>query len=166
MKKFTKTLLASFIIVGSILTILILVLVFYSPFPNAKEVEKYLSRITNPDSDKMSYIQTLELMDKLRYSQNVEQDRVIKSVLDSMRTQYMNTHDTNILKAIDDTPIYGGFANYVCSFYSEVLKDNVGRLRYINNPEPVRRCVGLSLSEAQFTSLVKEKIGTEHSPSL
>jgi hypothetical protein len=96
---------------------------------------------------------------------SVSEDKMVQVFLNKLASYYLKSEDANVLRAVDDTPIDGGFANFVCGFYKDVIRSPAALQHYRKDCRGLRRCIGLSFSSEEANNICSNKDTKEVSPT-
>ena len=130
-------------------------------FPTRDEIDSALEAYQLESSIDRRVALLKNLLDDLRNPRKSSHDHNVEYALGRMREIYVQPKDEAILVAIDETPIYGAFANFVCDFYSSLSSDEAFRERYRNHPEvrmALMRCEGLTFSIEDIREITGEEV--------
>lgn len=126
-------------------------------FPSQSDVE---AMISSARQEKLLATRTKkfgQLLQLLSKSDAADEDKILDNSIQRLAAVYNQTKDVAILNAIDEVPLDGGFANAVCGFYPATWNDTAVVDRYRRNAQAqaaLRRCVGLSVLESDFQSII------------
>lgn len=141
-----KKMMMTFVILFSIINF-ILFYYYNNNFPTKTIVDEKLKSIQLEKDVNKKYGVLSELLKDLSDPMRSEDDEVISYAIQQLIEIYVNTDDEVILMAIDNTEIDGGFANYVCGFYSSIKHKPIFIERYKKgkNIRYIKRCIGMSI---------------------
>jgi len=100
---------------------------------------------------------TKRFLASIRDPDSISEDMVVELFLKRLAAYYMKSEDANVLRAVDDTRIDAGFANFVCGFIQEVTKSPAALQHYRNNCKGLRRCIGISFSPEEANNICAAK---------
>jgi hypothetical protein len=124
-------------------------------YPNGNDVDNFFNNLSAYTEDGTSYQKTKKFLNNLKNPTDKEKDQTLIRFLDRLASYYIEKNDENILRAVDETKIQAGFANYVCGhFYSVVIKSEQAEKWYKRNQPYIFRCAGLSFSETELKTLI------------
>lgn len=110
-------------------------------------VQLYFSEYKQ-EHDSEKRVQIIEnLLSYLKKTDSVDDDVIVRYTMGKLTTYFILTEDMAILDAVDKMPIYAGFANFICDFYSSIKETKGFQKRYNNNDlkkHAIERCVGIS----------------------
>ncbi len=130
-----------------------------SKFPSYEFVDKRVS-IFKQKKAKEEKIQVLvDLLEKISNPKTAENDAVINYTFGKLKEEFRSGNENIILNALDLTTIDGGFANNLCSFYSNFKNNKIFIERYSEkkNHKSLKRCVGLSFSKDEIETILRIK---------
>jgi len=101
-----------------------------------------------------------KLLDRLRFTESVADDKVMLFAFDKIVLKFQEKQYTEILGALDATPLDGGFAAALCVAYARMSDVPVFRIWYRERAESIRRCVGESFNENDIAKLTSDEEGS------
>jgi hypothetical protein len=122
-------------------------------FPNNADVDAFFINLEKKQATQESYEVTKRFLTSMRDPDSVSEDKMVEVFLNKLASYYLKLEDANVLRAVDDTPIDGGFANFVCGFYKDVIRSPAALQHYRKNCDGLRRCIGLSFSPEEVNNL-------------
>lgn len=126
------------------------------PYPTLQEVDAELvQRAGEATAARAERLR--RLLGRLSVPESKEQDQAMSRGFEAMVGYFRDTRDPALLDAWDGTRAEGGFANSLCESYRSLLSLPEVRQRYRDRgPDPLRRCVGLSLTRADLETVASE----------
>lgn len=123
-------------------------------YPSQEEIDVKLNRykLQQNKSEKISLLRNL--LSEMKSPRNSADEKLLEEFLLKLVMEYRGKTDESILIAMDSTAIDAGFANYVCSFYSDLASEENFKSRYskVENRPAIERCVGISFSNEDLKS--------------
>ena len=126
-------------------------------FPGNADVDAFFVNIEKTQATRGSYEMARRFLTSIRDPDSTSEDRVVELFLKRLAAYYLKSKDPNVLRAVDDTPINGGFANFICGFYSAVIESPAALQHYRNSCEGLRRCIGITFSPEEADSICSSK---------
>lgn len=125
----------------------------FQRFPTRDQVRSSLQEIERTPAGVKRFELTKTLLAKLRDPQSATDDEVVQLALTDLRDLYLRLRDDFVLQEIDSTDIDGGFANFVCSLYRDLMEASALPSRYANDAASANRlhkCIGISFSREEL----------------
>jgi hypothetical protein len=121
-----------------------------SVLPTTDEVDSLIEQYKSETDKGQKTLLLKNLLARLSNPKNVSDDNIVKNTLKKLADIYNQNHDEAILIAVDETPIDGGFANFICSFYRSLKAQEQFKERYRQSPKALERCIGISFDETEI----------------
>lgn len=126
-------------------------------FPSNTDVDVFFINMEKKQATGEAYEMTKKFLLSIRDPESISEDKVVELFLRRLAAYYLKSGDANILRAVDDTPIDGGFANFVCGFYSKVIKSPAALQHYRHNCKGLKRCIGISFNPEEASNICSGK---------
>lgn len=130
----------------------------YKNFPSKIEIEKFFDEYKSERLQGKRAILLEKFLKRLSNPDNISDDTNIRYFIEQMIEIYLRTNDDAILIAVDNTPIQGGFANFICEFYNAIKFEKGFQNRYRSNAalrEAIERCIGISFTREDIEGTSK-----------
>ncbi len=140
-----------------------------SAFPSRDTIDQMFTEAKTSASPEVRDRAYGRILKKLSTPRTVEHDAIIEYAVQRMIAEYKRTQDEAIAQSIDAVHLDGGFGTTICGFYSSVWAEKKFLARYSALPDArhaLNRCVGISLSEAEFETISKGLVPQRSSDSL
>jgi hypothetical protein len=122
-------------------------------FPDNNDIDAFFVNIEKAQNNQESYEMTKKFLASIRDPGSISEDRVVDTFFQKLAAYCLKSENANVLRAVDDTRIDGGFANFVCGFYKDVIKSPIALQHYRNNCQGLRRCTGITFSSEDLNNI-------------
>jgi hypothetical protein len=129
---------------------------YHSHFPRQERIEATFVAYKVTTSNEQSAKILGDLLRDMSDPQSAEESYAVVAVFKRLASLFLGNHDESILDAVDATDAWGGFANDLCGFYSQLKENPVFCKRYLSGGPKVaalERCLGITWNREGIDAL-------------